>query len=401
MININLLFKNGQASFFDVIKSSLYNLNQNIFEKLDFHNDIIYSEPLLFSYFTHTKSKMSISQILFGYYSNENKPTSFKVKSDKKGYIYLPNYGYLTTTFLETEFSLEYSNKIISISLSGNVIAYKSKPLLKLDKFKNIELLSIIDVFSEKYFYKWEGMSAEEAENFIGNNDIDLAYFKPIIENSFNILEEHFPNEFIRYIKSTRKIVLFTHPKLRNFTTRESHGCIYLNVNDKSTVSFFLEEIIHQCSHTVFNSVTFNVKDYFQVDPNKLLGDYFTNNDHRTLNGAFHGIYTTGEIVNIFLKLIKVENDFDKETKYELLGRLALNKNRINLGLERAPINQIFTKKGREVFLFFNKKLIKNITKNPTYFNFKMSTHPVVFDFNHFKEDNPIELFDENFPFKL
>ena len=80
------------------------------------------------------------------------------------------------------------------------------------------------------------------------------------------------------------------------------------------------------------------------------------------------------------------------QERHEILGRLAINKNRINIGLEKAPLTEIFTEKGLVLFNKLNDRLLKNVTENDHLFDFEMSTHPVVFDYDIFKDDNPTSL---------
>jgi hypothetical protein len=391
MKNIDFLFECGQGNFLDTIKIELHNDDPNIFEKLDFDNDYIYSEPLLFSYFSRTNPNISLQQILFGYYPKEKKPSNFKVKSDQKGLIYLPNYGYLQTDELFVELTLIYSNDNIVIYKDKKIIKYTFSPISRLNLYdKAIEVTNRIDLLSQKFFYDWKGIDKKDVDCILNSDPVNLDHYKDNIKNAFLILNQYFENDCSKFMKTTRKIVLFSHAKLRNFAVRESHGTIFLNVNEDSNVCFFLEELIHQCSHIVFNAITYDISDYFSANPYSTLSEYIPRKDDRTLYGALHGVYTTGKIVDLFLKLAKSKNNFDKDFDYEILGRLAININRTKVGLDKAPIDQIFTKEGKELFIFLHENLVNNILNNPSFFKFDMSTHPVVFNYAKFKNDNPI-----------
>lgn len=390
METIDSLFEQGQISFFDTVKYALYNTDDTIFERLDFDNDKIYSEPMLYSYFSHKEKKICLDQILFGYFNEENKPRNFSVHTDINGLVYLPNYGYLNTIILNSQLNLKYINNEIFLFFNNEKVFFEFEPLIFLNLPNKIELTNSIDLLSLKFFYNWRDVDKDDIDNQIIKNEVDLNYYKSNLEEAFEILKNHFFNEYTKYLISTRKIVLFSNPKLRNFAVRESHGTVYLNVNIDSNVSFFLEELVHQCSHTIFNAVTFDANVFFRVNSDLELKNFINKNDTRSLYGAFHGIYTTGQIVDLFLKLVKLERVFDNEMKYEIIGRLAININRVNIGLEQVSLEEVFTEKGKEIFIFLNNKLIGNIENNPSYFEFDMKTHPVVFNYNKFKKDNPI-----------
>lgn len=65
------------------------------------------------------------------------------------------------------------------------------------------------------------------------------------------------------------------------------------------------------------------------------------------------------------------------------------NKKRHNIGLEQVSLDEVFTKEGKAIFNFYYQQLDKNIKDNPSFFEYDMKTHPVVFNYQKFKEDNP------------
>lgn len=394
MENAKELLLEGQGTFCDIIKVALYGEDEQVFDKLDFEQDAVFMEPMLFGYCTKKDPRPLKQQILFGTLNPTDRPKQLTVYTNKNGVVYLPSYAYLETQAPNATLELDYNAEKDSLTLyqAGQSIPFTKKPITYLQNLPQVELSNCLDIYSEALLYAWPRVEEASITQLLEKEGVDIAAFQPAIEQAFQLLEQYFPEEWEKYALTTRRIVLFSHPQLRNFATREAHGTIYLNVNENSNVPFFLEELIHQCSHTVFNAMTCETQDFFLVDYNQTVGSFLNNKDYRTLYSALHGIYTTGQIVDLFLKLIKAQPDLDTRTLHELQGRIAINKTRHNIGLEKVKASQIFTPKGQAIFQFYYEQLDKNIRANPTFFEYDMSTHPVVFNYEKFKADNPISL---------
>ena len=393
MINAKQRLLEGQGTFCDIIKMALYQEDDTIFERLDFEDDRLYLEPILFSYCSKKAPHLSRAQILFGTFAPEHRPDTFSVHTNKQGWVYLPAYGYLKTDQLSEQLTLSYeaATQQITLSKDGIPIAHQYQPLQHLEHLPDVELTGIVDVYSEQLFYGWTNVKDEVVEALLTEQQIAVEDFQPAIEQAFDWLQTYFPEEFDLYGLTTRKIVLFSEPQLRNFASREMHGTIYLNVSEHSNATFFFEELIHQCSHTVFNAMTSDAKSLFQIDQNTTIGTLLHNSDYRTLYGALHGIYTTGKIVDLFIKLLQANPDVPPRIRHELQGRVAINKNRHNIGLEQVDLEAVFTPEGLALFQHYYQQLDENMKQHTAFFEYDMAEHPVVFSYEKFQLDNPLE----------
>ena len=95
----------------DNIKILIYKENRTLFELLEFKNENLFKEPLLFAYFNAKEKSSTLEQILFGYIVEESRPSHIFVYSDESGRIYLPNYDIT---------SLGITNSIVSSHLFYN-----------------------------------------------------------------------------------------------------------------------------------------------------------------------------------------------------------------------------------------------------------------------------------------
>lgn len=394
MFDINTLITEGQQDLIFQVKRYLYECDKDIFDTIDFEDDTIFLEPFLVSYVTLRNFEQGHEQILFGYRKDKISQT-FPVLSDQQGVVFLPNYGRILTNEIHTVLTLEYNadQEKISLFKDEQKIEVSLEPIRKLAC--GIEITNRIDLYSASFFTEMGShIPSEEIQTLIKSPVVNIEDYIEDIDRMFEILKQYNTDEYEKYMKTTRRIVLFSHPRLRNYVTRIAHGNIYLNVDDLSNLTYFLEEVVHQCSHNVFNAATFDIAKFVTIGSQRTLNEMLNNQDMRTIYGAYHGVYTTEKIVDVFIKLLNEDLDLDIDTRYELIGRLAINKNRHDIGLERIPWKTIFTPLGKSIFDFYYTRLDNYIKNYPIYFDFEINEHPVVFNYWKFKKDNPIEMYE-------
>ena len=110
----------GKEKLVENIKILLYKEDSNIFDLIEFEDDNIYQEPLLFAYFNSEKRDISILHtILYGYMNFEAQRKGVIIESDENGRIYLPNLGWLITGKIIQKFKL-FKNEHNKIRLFYN-----------------------------------------------------------------------------------------------------------------------------------------------------------------------------------------------------------------------------------------------------------------------------------------
>ncbi|MBA5629233.1 hypothetical protein [Moheibacter lacus] len=383
---ISKLFYEGQTSLVDAIKRLLYKNDQSIFEKIDFYNDQIYLDPLLYSYFTLGSDglNMTLEQILYSFLPDTS---TLNVISDKNGIIYLPNFGYLSNVERTSVFAFDKSNRQLFLKTDLNsVISYVYEPINNIEKHQ-IELC----IYNNPYFDKLMQTSwVESGDNFSQTEHKDLVNNnKESIEKALEIIRKNIPSFYQLIIDSTKKIFLYENSEIRSFVTKQCHGAIFLSVDQHSNINYFLEELLHQCGHNIFNAVTFDVSEFLQVSENTNLGALIGNNDSRTIYGALHGVFTvssgTQGLYEIY-KNVDLENDVLNE---ELMARLAIKSSRFRSGIEKIDFQSIFTEKGKYIYDLLDQKCEQIINDNPDIFNkFDFSNQPHVFSYEKFKQIN-------------
>ena len=106
----------GNDEFADRNKALLFkNGFSNIFELLDFDNDAVFLEPLLFTYLNRNidpnNTSITLDQIIYGYIDKKKRPKKIKAYTDKNGILYLPKIGYFKTN----SFSCLLNVEIVSL----------------------------------------------------------------------------------------------------------------------------------------------------------------------------------------------------------------------------------------------------------------------------------------------
>jgi hypothetical protein len=354
----------------NTIKLLLYKEKPTLFEYLDFENDKIYLNQLLFAYFNSKKDGLFSSNILIeilqGYFIDK-KQLFIKESFNKDGIAYLPNLGYF-----------DKNDKLVD-------------ELFEIDKF---EILKHCHPILEKYFvefYKGKVINSRPTHRSVWkDNSEDL-------EKAILIIKKHLPKFYMNLVFANKRIYIHDNPKILNFTSIETLGMLYFYVLGKQNLIYFIEELIHQGSHNFLYYIVHKRKDYFKIDVDNLLMRDYTGQawDYRNIYGAFHGLYTVKKRVECF-DILLTKKIFSGREKHELLGRLADMFPRFQTGLEHLNLDEVYTEKGKKFYFELTQKCesilkkYKNLTKE-----FDLSHRDLDFRYNEFCLTNSFEDFQK------
>ena len=384
------LLEQGQAYLAEKIKILVYNEDPELFGLLDFNDDSIFLEPFLFGYFTSPKVReVTLRQLLFGYLPDKRKFDATPVFADKKGVIYLPNVGYVCTALSNEQAMLRYdkAGNDIRIEQKDQKIAHTLTYLLTLDG-TTFEVLLNDHPFFADYLAEWND-DLKDFEEISAEAEIEETslQFLSQIKEALSILRQLCPEQFEQYLACTQKIVIFNNPKIRNFAVRNMHGCIFISARQGQSPIFFLEEIVHQCSHNAFNAITFDLSKHFLVDPETPLIQYSqVHGEFRSIYSALHGLYTVATRLEVFDHCINLTSGL---IRHEVIGRFADLRRRFRNGLEKLPLNEIFTSHGRCTYQLLDQYCAEIFDKRHYLIDkFNYSNQKSGFDFQKFCELN-------------
>ncbi len=365
------MFNNQKEIIINSIKILIYKEFRKAFDKIDFENDDIYLEPLLFSYFNSKKDnlfpKETITEILQGYYIQKEKH-KIKYSFNRNEIAYIPQVGYF-----------KKGEEAIDEYILDN---------------GDFEVIKEVHPTQEKYFvefYKGHIVNQSPKHNSVWKSSYQELF------NAIDIIKKYIPDFYKELVFANKKIYLHDNPKILNFTTIETLGMLYFYVIGDNNLIYFIEELIHQGSHNYLYYVVHNRKDYFKIDvDNSIMRDFTKQQwDYRTIYGAFHGLFTVTQRVVYFDKLL-VQKMFSGREKHELLGRFADQFSRFRTGLELLDFDKVYTKKGIELYNELDTKCESILEKYGMLKNeFDLSNRDLDFRYEDFCKLNSYEDFLE------
>lgn len=297
---IDSLLKNydkAELDLIDSVQKALYAIDNKIYDKLDFYDKNIYLDPFFF--FCINTQNHDFLAVLIGCYCQS---AQFNITTDGQGMVYLPKYGFYKLKSNANEFTVsKIKNHIAFYNLKGNNIEFKLNPIKK--SHCEIEFFEYAHPAINRFFEKAK----------ISRNNKNKGHF----ESAIVIIKSIFPEFYNLILKSVKKAVFFTGADT-SFATIETHGIIYLNVIEDYDEVFFIDDIIHQSGHVVFNTLTFkNKKCLFKSSKS-------SNLETTHLYGRFHGLFTMCLISLCLTRCLKAEL-FDGSKRIELIGRIVDN----------------------------------------------------------------------------
>lgn len=393
MNNLSALLRedlvSGQSAMADFMKILVYQNRKSLFELLPFDNDSAFLEPLLFSHFSNSLSEvqMPLDQILFSYLSDEEKSNGVKVLSDAKGMVYVPKIGYFFTNIKGK--SLQF--RCVNNEYQFQDCSFYFIPCLSVAN-EQIELLQYPISFYEPSFTDYrianESFVTIEVEQTVRRHQQSIVKALAIIETNDS-------DTYGEILYTNKVLSVFHNPRVLCFVNIGTHGCSYLTTIPSNDEVFFLEEIIHQCSHNTFNAILFEKEKWFKIDVDQvILGTLSGNeNDERSVLSAFHGLYTVTKRYESFLKIYE-NHSFNECQEHEFLGRLADLQKRVLTGLEKIDAEMVFTPKGVHLLNTMFETCLESIKKvKDLGQEFDLSNQPDEFSYAHFLALNPIDIF--------
>jgi hypothetical protein len=262
----------SRTEIVNTIKLLVYKENPLLLEKIDFENDNIFLEPLLFAYFNSEKdnlfSKEMLAEIMQGYFL-KNEPLQLEHSYNKDGIAYIPNVGYFNPK--KEKFEDVFIIKNSSIELLIHPI---------------IHLNHIFKDFNENNI---DEAKIEISEPLCNKH-------KNALSNAFQYIKTSNTEHFNLIQQCCKKIVLFkTDPKNTNsFATINAHGIAFFNVyQDDYDEVFFVDDIAHQTGHIIMTTILFERKNYFIIDENSGIATITKNrSEYRSFYILFHALYT-------------------------------------------------------------------------------------------------------------
>jgi hypothetical protein len=205
----------------DSLKKVLYQKDNMIFDKLDFYNDCIFSEPLLFSC-VNNKYDEWINTLIFCLTKNKRSLNSINTKAIDNKIIYLPSIGYyiLNKEYAKTIKLQRLNDTIQLFDEDNNPLDYQFQSINKNNE--GIEFLQCNHPLLKPFFVDEQGNVTEVLIS-------KTLYLKHTthFNNALEIIKQVYPSYYM-LVKNYIKKVVFYQGKANSFATIQAHGTVFL-----------------------------------------------------------------------------------------------------------------------------------------------------------------------------
>lgn len=349
----------------NTIKLLIYKENPSLLEMVDFENDNIFLEPLLFAYFNSKKDNLFPSEILVeilqGYFLDK-KELVVKYSYNSNNVAYIPNVGYFNHGEPKS-FDSIYIIKNTKIELLKRPI----KLLENIFRTRTDELINENEIIIDNELYESNINALTNAFKFIKYNS----------HEQYKLIEEN-----------CKKVLMFkTNPQnINSFATINAHGIAFFNVyqEDYDEV-FFVDDIAHQTGHIILTTLFYDNKAIFKINEEQNIGSLIKIDDNRSIHILLHAFYTYFTTFMCLDDCLK-NNSFNEIQKKEAIARIGFYLNKCALDFQIFDklihyfneIEFILTPKGIEIFSMIKNKYLEIFKKwNPTtkHFNYRNQTY--------------------------
>jgi hypothetical protein len=369
----------------DTLKTVLYQKDNTVFDKLDFYNYDIFSEPLLFSCINNNYEEW-MDMLIFSLSKNKQLLSSIYTTAIDEQIIYLPNLAYLKLDKKNSKkIQLKYIQDSIQLLDEDSVpLEFDLQPLIK--NKEEIEFLQCNHPLLQPLFVNEQGNITE----VIINEDLyvkHIEHFNGALEAINQVYPEYY-NLIKRYIKK----VVFYQGDANSFATIQAHGIAFFNVKDEYNEVFFIDNIMHQCAHVFFNVLTLDKKDLFIIPHTSQLSDFTEEDDDKgfILYDRFHGLFTQTNI-NICIEKCISQKILDGDNHFELQGRFTSNMKRFSNAINKFNHRDKYKKEGLIWYSLFKTTYEEIFSRNRVLLTkYEISNQPYVFDYKIFKLTNKL-----------
>ncbi len=326
----------GQRQLAHFIKLKLSTTGHPTAELLDYSEETSFLEPSFFAFFNTSSPAATLDQILYGTLPVEKRPTTIEAYADRQGVVSLPRLGQLIG---------DVRNQIVNAAPAAPEIRAGSTT-------HDVELVAPSHICGTEIEYAtgpgslftpiWEKMCPE--------NGIDHS---EAIVRALEIIHAVDAELYRCLLAVTRQIVTFTAQDGESFATLAAHGAVFLHTTRVCDEVFFIEDLVHQCGHLLFNAATLDRNELIEIDPNTTLGDLIGEpSEERSLYVSLHGIFTECLMSSVLAESLETDI-FDNRQTHELKGRLSLIMKRLQLDLSLIRNLDVFTPAGRNLIESF------------------------------------------------
>ncbi|HEU4791527.1 MAG TPA: hypothetical protein VFS71_17700 [Flavobacterium sp.] len=365
-----------QTEITNTTKLLIYKENPILLEKVNFDDDNVFLEPLLFTYFNCKNENDLPNELLVefmqGYFVKREEIIS-KYSFKKNDIVYIPQLGYLK---------------------NGESVPFEQ---IQMVEHTNIEVLKYSVNLLQNIFKNTLGDLINEDEIVI--NPVLFEKNISYLTNALSFIKNNSYEHFQLIEQCCKKILIFKTDtnNTNSFATIKAHGIAFLNVyQDDYDEVFFVDDIAHQTGHIILTTLLYDRKAIFKIDEEQNVEDIIEKKDHRTIHILLHALYTYYTTFTCLDDCL-TNNSFDYKQKKEAVGRIGFYLNKCTHDLDRFEkinaffkgIENVLSSDGIEIYDLIRRKYLEVFQKwNSTTNLFDYSNQTYNFAFKNFNKLN-------------
>jgi HEXXH motif-containing protein len=378
----------GQADLANTLRALVYQADPELFEVLEDADPDVFLEPLLFAHFAVKQPSIPLPQIVVGYVDASLRPDAVEVRSDAAGTIYLPRIGYFLTEARDQTLVVQWDVQTGRASvLDGDTpidARFEELPRIAGTEIEicrhGMPMLAEVIATSTTHGADFRVVD-ERAHGHIDH-----------LATAMETIRVQWPTYHAQILATVRQVVLFHSETLGSFATVSAHGVAYLNVSARDDEVFFVEDLLHQCGHVIFNAATAHRrKEYVAVDPDTPIGAFNGRpDDVRPVYMVLHGLVTELAMVH-GLRLCDERGTFSGRKAHELTGRLAFITHKAMTDVACLVDDSLLTAQGRSLYETITA-IFETIRRERADLltGYTMANQPYSFSYDVFTRMNPI-----------
>jgi hypothetical protein len=382
-------FTEGQRELANAMRTLVAREEPDVYEALAEAGDDAFLEPLLFTYFFARPPRIELPQIAFGHVPASCRPGAFPVQTDASGRAYLPRIGHLVTSRIDEPLTASWDERAGALVLHDEAESPVPHALQapSVVPGTGIEILREGNPLLDATFTDVDARPVGKPIPSVGPAHAGS------ITRALSLVQEHEPRYHDLLCRATRQVFAFSYPRVNSFATLNAHGVVYFNACDRDDEVYFVDELVHQCGHVIFNAMTVQRRELFQVDPDAPIADVcaaVSRKEVRSLYTVLHGLYTERAMVRCLRKLDE-RGVFRGRQAHELRGRLAFIAWKMQIDVENVSHAGLFTPRGEELVDVFRDTFRAVEKERPDLFRHRLRGQPYNFDYALYAQNNPLE----------
>jgi hypothetical protein len=343
-------------------------------------------EPLLFTYFYAREPVIGLPQIAFAYVPCDARPSALRVQSDARGRVVLPNLGHAITEHAHADLTAVHDagRDQLQLLLGEAPIAHALDGRRLLGD-SGIELLRHGNPLLDVTFTDADGRPLSYSPVVTGSAH------EPALLRALSIIAQFEPVYHALILRSVRQVFVFRCPNVNSFATLNAHGIVYLNALERDDEVFFIDELVHQCGHVIFNAISLRRPAFCRVDPDlpmSVLGGERCRGEERSLYTVLHGLYTEQAMVRC-LRALDEAAVFRGRKAHELRGRLAFIARKMEIDVANLDQPGLCSELGERFLDVFRAAFFATRRERDDLFRQDLSDQPYNFSYERYARRNP------------